>query len=261
VQEKFSLGKDISYLIPTTFIKHLNIKMKNLDFLNQVHYFYNMSFQQLDLFGNPIPMPQAKKKPELVVPKQVDPIVETAVETEQIIVIPPAIVAQPVVEILPQIITEETPKIKSNRGRKPKPKPELGVQIVKAKRGRKSYTEAYDNVDLVDIPSDEKLKEKLYYSISEVAGWFNVTTSQLRFWENEFTILKPRKNRKGDRLFRPEDIQNLKIIHYLLRHRKFSIEGAKDYFKTNKHKTEIAVQLQESLTNIKSFLLELKANL
>ena len=212
-----------------------------------------MSFQQLDLFGNPIPAPAAKKKVETVVSNttviEANPV---AVEIE----IAPEIEANIVT-----IIEEKIPKPKSNRGRKPKPKLDQTTEPVKAKRGRKSYTEAYDNVDLVDMPSDEKLNERLYYSISEVAGWFNVTTSQLRFWENEFSILKPRKNRKGDRLFRPEDIKNLKTIHYLLRHRKFSIEGAKDYFKTDKHKTEIAVQLQESLTNIKSFLLELKTNL
>jgi DNA-binding transcriptional MerR regulator len=212
-----------------------------------------MSFQQLDLFGNPIPTPSPKKKVETVVPKPI--IIETKPLFTEIEIVP---IVEDNIVIIPE---EKIPKPKSNRGRKPKPKLEQTTEIVKAKRGRKSYTEAYDNVDLVDIPSDEQLKEKLYYPISEVAGWFNVTTSQLRFWENEFTILKPRKNRKGDRLFRPDDIQNLKIIHYLLRHRKFSIEGAKDYFKTNKHKTEIAVQLQESLTNIKSFLLELKANL
>ena len=212
-----------------------------------------MSSQQLDLFGNPIPAPSPKKKVETVVPKPI--IIETKPLFTEIEIVP---IVEDNIVIIPE---EKIPKPKSNRGRKPKPKLEQTTEIVKAKRGRKSYTEAYDNVDLVDIPTDEQLKEKLYYSISEVAGWFNVTTSQLRFWENEFTILKPRKNRKGDRLFRPHDIQNLKIIHYLLRHRKFSIEGAKDYFKTNKHKTEIAVQLQESLTNIKSFLLELKANL
>jgi hypothetical protein len=212
-----------------------------------------MSSQQLDLFGNPIPAPSPKKKVETVVPKPI--IIETKPLFTEIEIVP---IVEDNIVIIPE---EKIPKPKSNRGRKPKPKLEQTTEIVKAKRGRKSYTEAYDNVDLVDIPTDEQLKEKLYYSISEVAGWFNVTTSQLRFWENEFTILKPRKNRKGDRLFRPDDIQNLKIIHYLLRHRKFSIEGAKDYFKTNKHKTEIAVQLQESLTNIKSFLLELKANL
>ncbi|HEX3024927.1 MAG TPA: MerR family transcriptional regulator, partial [Chitinophagaceae bacterium] len=97
--------------------------------------------------------------------------------------------------------------------------------------------------------------------ISEVAGWFNVTVSQIRFWENEFDILEPRKNRKGDRLFRVEDIKNLQLIYYLLRNRKFSIEGAKEYIKANKNKAELHLQLAESLTKFKLFLLELKANL
>jgi hypothetical protein len=205
-----------------------------------------MSSQQLDLFGNPIPAPSPKKKVETVVPKPI--IIETKPLFTEIEIVP---IVEDNIVIIPE---EKIPKPKSNRGRKPKPKLEQTTEIVKAKRGRKSYTEAYDNVDLVDIPTDEQLKEKLYYSISEVAGWFNVTTSQLRFWENEFTILKPRKNRKGDRLFRPEDIQNLKIIHYLLRHRKFSIEGAKDYFKTNKHKKNLIlktiVTLVRSTTSI-----------
>ncbi len=132
---------------------------------------------------------------------------------------------------------------------------------VKAKRGRKSNKELYASVDLIGVPDDETLNSKLYYPISEVAGWFNVATSQIRFWENEFDILQPRKNRKGDRLFRVEDIQNLKLIYYLLRNRKFSIEGAKDYLKANKSKAAVNLQLAESLTKLRSFLLELRVNL
>lgn len=131
----------------------------------------------------------------------------------------------------------------------------------KAKRGRKSNKEMYASVDLIEVPDDETLNQKLYYSISEVAGWFRVTTSQIRFWEKEFAILQPRKNRKGDRLFRVEDIKNLQLIYYLLRNRKFSIEGAKDYLKANKNKGEIHLQLLQSLTKFRSFLLELKTNL
>jgi DNA-binding transcriptional MerR regulator len=88
-----------------------------------------------------------------------------------------------------------------------------------------------------------------------------VNPSQIRFWENEFDILQPRKNRKGDRLFRVEDIKNLQLIYYLLRNRKFSIEGAKDYLKANKNKVKLNFKLVESLTKFRSFLLELKANL
>lgn len=129
------------------------------------------------------------------------------------------------------------------------------------KRGRKSFKEMDSEADLVEIPEDEVLQQKLYYSISEVAGWFKVNTSLLRYWENEFDILQPRKTRKGDRLFRVEDIKNLQLIYFLLRQRKFSIDGAKNYLKNNKQEANTQVKLMESLTRFKSFLLELKANL
>jgi len=130
-----------------------------------------------------------------------------------------------------------------------------------AKRGRKSLKEFNPDVALLEIPEDEILFQKQYYSISEVAEWFNMKPSLLRFWENEFDILKPRKNKKGDRLFRPEDIKNLRIIYYLLRQQKFSVEGAKQYLKDNKRKAELQIQLIETLTKFRSFLLELRANL
>ena len=129
------------------------------------------------------------------------------------------------------------------------------------KRGRKSYKEIATEADLIQVPDDEVLKQKLYYPIGEVAKWFNVTVSQIRFWENEFDILQPRKTRKGDRLFRYEDIQNLKLIYQLLRIKKLSIEGAKEYLKANQTKAKASVQLTETLHKFKSFLLELKANL
>lgn len=131
----------------------------------------------------------------------------------------------------------------------------------KGKRGRKSFKDIDAELVLVEVPDDEELFQKLYYPISQVAQWFNVNTSLLRFWENEFDILKPRKNRKGDRLFRPEDVKNLQVIYHLLRQRKFSIEGAKKYIKQNKSRAEINIQLIQSLTKFRSFLLEMKANL
>ncbi len=131
----------------------------------------------------------------------------------------------------------------------------------KNKRGRKSYKEMDDDIVLVEIPADEILFQKQYYSISRVAEWFHVNTSLIRFWENEFDILKPRKNRKGDRLFRPEDVKNLQLIYHLLRQRKYSIEGAKQYLKENKKKADADMQLIYSLTKFRAFLLELKANL
>jgi DNA-binding transcriptional MerR regulator len=129
------------------------------------------------------------------------------------------------------------------------------------KRGRKSFKEIDAEVDLIEVPEDEVLFKKQYYAISEVAGWFKVNTSLLRFWETEFDILKPRKNRKGDRMFRPEDVKNLQLIYHLLRDRKYTIDGAKEYIKGNKKKADTQLQLTRSLQKFKSFLLELKANL
>lgn len=126
------------------------------------------------------------------------------------------------------------------------------------RRGRKSFRAMDDEAALVNIPPDEELKKKLYYSIGEVASFFNVTTSLIRAWEIEFDVLKPRKNRKGDRLFRFEDIKNLQVIYYLLRNRKFSIDGAKKYLKENKTNINNSVQLTQTLQNFKNFLLEIK---
>jgi DNA-binding transcriptional MerR regulator len=129
------------------------------------------------------------------------------------------------------------------------------------RRGRKSLKEMVADADLVEIPADELLFEKQYYAISEVAAMFHVNVSLLRFWENEFDILKPKKNKKGDRFFRPEDVKNLELIHHLLRRQKYTIEGAKDYLKKNKSKAIQNFQMIQSLQKIRAFLLELKAEL
>lgn len=130
----------------------------------------------------------------------------------------------------------------------------------KPKRGRKSLKEMGNDADLVEIPEDDILFQKQYYSIGDVAAMFKENTSLIRYWENEFSILKPKKNRKGDRFFRPEDIKNLKMIYHLLRERKYTIDGAKEFIKNNKSAAE-KHEMIESLQKIKSFLLELKNNL
>ena len=137
------------------------------------------------------------------------------------------------------------------------PKPR---EIAKSNRGRKSLKAIEGEIELVEIPDDEILFSKQYYSIGEVAAMFKVNTSLIRFWENEFDILEPRKNRKGDRFFKPEDVKNLQMIQDLLRRRKFTIEGARDYLKKNKKASE-KYQMVQSLQKIRHFLMELKANL
>ncbi len=144
--------------------------------------------------------------------------------------------------------------------KKEEPPVSLDLPIRKSTRGRRSLKEISQMADLVNVPADEVLFQKQYYSIGEVAGWFQVNQSLLRYWESEFSILKPRKNRKGDRFFRPEDVKNLQLIYDLLRRRKFTIEGAKDFLKNNK-KAEQKFEMIRSLEGIRGFLLELKANL
>lgn len=130
----------------------------------------------------------------------------------------------------------------------------------KSSRGRMKLSEMKAEADKIDIPDDKILFEKSYYSIGAVSEMFKVNQSLIRYWENEFSILKPKKNKKGDRYFRPEDVKNLKLIYQLLRERKYTIEGAREFLKKNKNAEE-KFELVESLKGIKSFLNELKANL
>ncbi|RPE14402.1 MerR family transcriptional regulator [Chitinophaga lutea] len=128
------------------------------------------------------------------------------------------------------------------------------------KRGRKSLKELAG--DPTVIQELEKLTlDKQYYSISEVAGMFRVNTSLVRYWENEFDILQPKKNRKGDRLFRQEDIHNLKLIYHLLRERKYTIEGAKQKLREDKRSASRNFEMVKSLQKVRAFLTELKDQL
>ena len=137
----------------------------------------------------------------------------------------------------------------------------LSKNITLHKRGRKSFASMDAEINNIQIPASEELVKKLYYPIGEVAVWFNVNTSLIRYWEKEFKQLQPRKTRKGDRLFRVQDIEFLKQIYYLLREKKYSIEGAKNYLKNNKEKADKDISLLNSLKDIKSFLISLKASL
>jgi DNA-binding transcriptional MerR regulator len=130
----------------------------------------------------------------------------------------------------------------------------------KAKRGRRPLKELELEAENVRVPDDEVLFQKQYYTIGEVADMFRVNTSLIRTWENAFDIIEPRKNRKGDRHFRPVDVKNLVLIHHLIRQRKYTLEGAQDYIKKNKAAAERFAMIQ-SLQKIKGFLLEIKANL
>ena len=113
----------------------------------------------------------------------------------------------------------------------------------------------------INIPADEELFKKQYYTMGQVSEMFQVNQSMLRFWESEFDIIKPKKNKKGDRYFRPVDIKNLELIYHLIRIRKFSIEGAKAFLKQHKQRAIHTFSAVQSLEKIKLFLIDIKKNL
>jgi DNA-binding transcriptional MerR regulator len=100
--------------------------------------------------------------------------------------------------------------------------------------------------------------EKLYYSIGEVAKMFKVNTSLIRYWEKEFDIIKPHKNKKGNRLFTPQDINNFHIIYHLVKERGMTLAGAKKKLKENKEDAEHNFEVVKKLKDIKQLLEELK---
>tara|TARA_B100001778_G_C18586898_1_gene630315 strand:+ start:273 stop:608 length:336 start_codon:yes stop_codon:yes gene_type:complete len=104
-------------------------------------------------------------------------------------------------------------------------------------------------------------KNKIFYSIGETAKMFNVTVSLIRFWEKEFSVLKPKKNKKGNRLFTKKDLENLKIIYHLVKERGFTLNGAKKKLKENKKDTIDNIKIVNKLKDIKRFLIKLKEEL
>ncbi|NVO10485.1 MAG: MerR family transcriptional regulator [Bacteroidales bacterium] len=111
------------------------------------------------------------------------------------------------------------------------------------------------------MPYKEKKVEKFYYSIGEVAEMFDVNTSLIRFWEKNFDIIKPHKNKKGNRFFTKEDIENLKLIHHLVKEQRLTLEGAQKKLTENKQDTIHNYEIVDSLKKIKEMLLEIREEL
>lgn len=111
------------------------------------------------------------------------------------------------------------------------------------------------------MPYKEKEITKLYYSMGEVADMFGVNHSLIRFWEKEFDILKPKKNKKGNRMFTQKDVENLKLIYHLVKERGYTLDGAKKKLRGNRDELDHNMEIVEKLQGIKAYLLELKANL
>jgi DNA-binding transcriptional MerR regulator len=111
------------------------------------------------------------------------------------------------------------------------------------------------------MPLKEHEISKMYYTMGEVTAMFDVNASMIRFYEKEFDILQPKKNKKGNRLFTPEDIENLKIIFHLIRDKGYTLTGAKDYLKGNLGESKDSQRVIQSLENLKKFLLEVRDEL
>ncbi|MEI7423332.1 MAG: MerR family transcriptional regulator [Prolixibacteraceae bacterium] len=100
--------------------------------------------------------------------------------------------------------------------------------------------------------------EKLYFSIGEVAEKFNLAPSALRFWEKEFDTIKPFKNKKGNRFYTQDDIDQIAVINHLVKERGLTLKGAKVKIKENKDEVAHNYEIVQKLQEIKTYLIEIK---
>lgn len=108
------------------------------------------------------------------------------------------------------------------------------------------------------MPFKELNPEKLYYTISEVADMFNVNASLIRFWEKEFDVIKPHKNKKGNRLFTQSDINHFYTIFHLVKEKGYTLQGAKEVLKNKKSETLESADIIQSLNKVRNFLTDIK---
>lgn len=106
-----------------------------------------------------------------------------------------------------------------------------------------------------------KLFEKKYYSIGEVARLLNVNTSLIRFWEKEFEQITPKKKKSGIRKFTKPDIEVLQLIYSLLKEKKMTIDGAKRHLKQSKNKDKVLISIRNRMEKVKSELVFLRDNM
>ncbi|MBW6490320.1 MAG: MerR family transcriptional regulator [Lentimicrobium sp.] len=111
------------------------------------------------------------------------------------------------------------------------------------------------------MPYKKKEIEKVYYRIGEVAEMFNVNLSLIRYWENEFDIIKPYRNKKGNRFFTLKDIENFHLIYHLVKERGFTLQGAREKLRGNPGGLQMDHEIIKTLQDIKSFLISMKEEL
>ena len=111
------------------------------------------------------------------------------------------------------------------------------------------------------VPYKEPKIEKIFYPISEVAEMLGVSQSLIRFWEKEFDILKPQKNKKGNRLFKQKDIENLRLVYHLVKEKGMTLKGAKLKLQNNKQDIIDSYEIIKKLQSVKQNLLQIKDEL
>ena len=102
---------------------------------------------------------------------------------------------------------------------------------------------------------------KRYYSISEVAQMFEMNISKLRFWEEQFPTLTPKRDRSGDRKYTQDDIKHLQEIVELIDNQGYTIEGAKKSLDNKKKKKNVNQEVIDRLIEVKSFMTFLRDSL
>jgi DNA-binding transcriptional MerR regulator len=102
---------------------------------------------------------------------------------------------------------------------------------------------------------------RVYYTIGEVARMFDVNTSLIRFWEKEFDIIQPKKNKKGNRLFTQTDVDHFHLIYQLVKKEGFTLQGAKERLKKGVSEEEKEIEIRKTLVNLREFLVDLKREL
>ena len=107
------------------------------------------------------------------------------------------------------------------------------------------------------------MADKLFYSMGEVAEMFDVNTSLIRHWESQFSVIRPKRNKKGNRLFSPEDVENLKMIYHLVKERGMTLEGAKKALRKAPSESGVDrdAELMERLQRIRALLVEVREDL
>ena len=107
------------------------------------------------------------------------------------------------------------------------------------------------------------MAKKLFYSMGEVSEMFDVNPSLIRHWESKFEVLKPQKNKKGNRMFTPEDVENLKLIYHLVKERGMTLEGAKKALRKAPSESGVDrdAELMERLQRIRALLVEVREDL